>query len=104
MNTNNGAVRNPLREGTAAFTLIELLVVIAIIMILASMLLPTLTRGRELALETQCLSNYRQIGIATKMQWLDNGDRMQYVSGGQDPSTDCLRERHGRAADRNLYP
>jgi hypothetical protein len=72
-------------------------------MILASMLLPTLTRGRELALETQCLSNFRQIGIATKMQWLDNGDRMQAVTGGQDPSTPCLATNHGFAADRKLY-
>jgi prepilin-type N-terminal cleavage/methylation domain-containing protein/prepilin-type processing-associated H-X9-DG protein len=106
MKKNNvrGAVqRSTTTRGEQAFTLIELLVVIAIIMILASMLLPTLTRGRELALETQCLSNFRQIGIATKMQWLDNGDRMQYVTGGRDPSTPCLATNYGFAADRKLY-
>jgi prepilin-type N-terminal cleavage/methylation domain-containing protein/prepilin-type processing-associated H-X9-DG protein len=106
MNKNNvraAVQRSTTTRSAQAFTLIELLVVIAIIMILASMLLPTLTRGRELALETQCLSNFRQIGIATKMQWLDNGDRMQYVSGGRDPSTPCLATNYGFAADRKLY-
>src|SRR6266581_831239 len=46
------------------FTLVELLVVIAIIAILIAILLPVLTRVRQQAMQLQCASNLRQLGIA----------------------------------------
>ena len=92
------------RPATAAFTLIELLVVMAIITVLASMLLPTLARGKERARETQCVNNLRQIGIASRILWDDQGSRFSRVSGGQDPLPGCLTCNHGLAKERHLYP
>jgi len=47
-----------------AFTLVELLVVVAIIAMLASILMPGLSRARELARATNCCVQLKQIGTA----------------------------------------
>jgi prepilin-type N-terminal cleavage/methylation domain-containing protein len=84
----------PLSRGTVArtggppsrrggFTLIELLVVIAIIAILAAILFPVFAQAREAARKSTCMSNQRQLALAT-LQYIQDYDEM--FPGSDDKS------------------
>lgn len=67
-----------------AFTLIELLVVVAIIALLISILLPSLSRARELAKRAVCASNLRGLGQAMVIYANDNTE--QYPAHPVNPT------------------
>ncbi len=70
----------------AGFTLIELLVVIAIIGILAGMLLPALAKAKEKTKGVRCLSNTRQLAMASNL-YSEDYSRHVTFSGGVDRKT-----------------
>lgn len=79
----------------SGFTLIELLVVIAIIAILAAILFPVFASAREKARQTACLSNMKQLALASMQYTQDYDERF-------DPEVDVYAKGAGWAGV--LYP
>jgi len=72
--------RAGVHSNLCAFTLIELLVVIAIISILASLLLPALSRAKIRAQNTQCLSQLHLSAVAMQLYLPDFGEKFFWSS------------------------
>lgn len=77
----------------AGFTLIEFLVVISIVVILFSILAPSLRRTRDAAGRIQCANNLRQVGCALIGYAEDNRDRLpssEWASGSNPRYGDTM--------------
>lgn len=75
-----------------AFTLIELLVVISILALLISLLLPTLSKARQMGVRTRCLGTMHDIGQALQAYFNVSADHfpLSTAHGGYQPGTAWL--------------
>lgn len=87
-----------------AFTLIELLVVIAIIALLISILLPSLSRARELSKRTVCSANERGIGQAMYIYAQDGEVFPAYSIPHQTSQIRGFYNTNGTGGDRENIP
>ena len=74
-------MKNKTMKNGHPFTLIELLVVVAIIAILAGILLPALSRAKDLSYNPPCKSKIKQLLFYVQMYAQDHNDWMPYVPG-----------------------
>jgi len=97
--------RHTMRCTRNGFTLIELLVVIAVIAILASLLMPAVTRAMEQGATSTCMGHMRQLTQGCIMYANNNGQiiTIQYIDGsGRQRLLQQLLMDDGRIDPRQL--
>jgi prepilin-type N-terminal cleavage/methylation domain-containing protein/prepilin-type processing-associated H-X9-DG protein len=72
-----------------AFTLIELLVVIAIVAVLAALLVPVLSKGKEAGKSAACIGNLHQVGVALQV-YVDGNNNKLPVMRDRPADTNAL--------------
>ncbi len=97
----------PAPRARRGFTLIELLTVIAIIGILAAIIVPTVSKVRDTAKKSKCLSNVRQISLSLINQ-ANQHPRQEFPSnaGGHwawDVGHDVIKDLIGQAGRGVMY-
>lgn len=106
-----------MRRKRFGFTLIELLVVIAIIALLISILLPSLSRARELSKRLVCAASLKGIGTSCKLyandnfeQWMvpgfdstliDEGTGLRYLPSGTTDIIGKMPDRTSQSRKQN---
>ncbi|MEW6158762.1 MAG: type II secretion system protein [Verrucomicrobiota bacterium] len=73
------------QSGRKGFTLVELLVVITVIAVLASLLMPALSKAKAKANTAICLNNKRQLNVAWIAYSSDHDDKLAMNSVGSNP-------------------
>ncbi len=91
-------------QSQSSFTLIELLVVVAIIAILASLLLPALTKARDKARTITCINNKKQLQLAFALYVDENDGNLPSANlSGTDNDWNYLLRNHYLADKNNLF-
>lgn len=96
----SAAEMNPRR----AFSLIEVVVVVGTIAILTTILVPAMTRAKELTRRVVCATNLRQLGIGLKMYAADKDGwyPVEELCGNPQPVlVECLYQRF--VPDRGMF-
>jgi len=86
-----------------AFTLVELLVVVAIIALLVSILVPTLTRARELAKRALCQANLNGMGKALELYYAESKGAFPMIKSAANDSGTGLAFNGNPDIDDDVY-
>jgi len=86
-----------MRRKQDGFTLTELLIVVGIVALLVALLFPVFSHVRARGRQTVCLSNLRQLSVATSLYAQDADDHYPYAGDPSDLNTNIWQKwQHGK--------